>query len=60
MALLGHIRGGLGYVVIASAMLLASLSGSAIADTAALSVLLLPLMASHVTFLSHTGLAKYL
>ncbi|MFT3962944.1 TRAP transporter large permease subunit [Propionivibrio sp.] len=44
MALLGHIRGGLGYVVIASAMLLASLSGSAIADTAALSVLLLPLM----------------
>ena len=44
MALIGHIRGGLGYVTIMAAILLASLSGSAIADTAALAVLLLPLM----------------
>lgn len=44
MALLGHVRGGLGYVTIVASLLLASLSGSAIADTAALAVLLLPLM----------------
>ena len=44
MALIGHIRGGLGYVTIIAAIVLASLSGSAIADTAALAVLLLPLM----------------
>ena len=43
----GHVRGGLGYVVIATAMLLASLSGSAIADTAALTTLLLPMMRAH-------------
>lgn len=43
-ALFGHIRGGLGYVVIGTGLLLASLSGSAIADTAALAVMLLPLM----------------
>ena len=43
-ALFGHIRGGLGYVVIGTGVLLASLSGSAIADTAALAVMLLPLM----------------
>jgi TRAP-type transport system large permease protein len=44
LALIGHVRGGLGYVTIIAALLLASLSGSAIADTAALAVLLLPLM----------------
>ena len=43
-ALFGHVRGGLGYVVIGTGVLLASLSGSAIADTAALAVMLLPLM----------------
>ena len=36
VSLVGHIQGGLGYVAIAAAVLLASLSGSAIADTAAL------------------------
>jgi TRAP-type transport system large permease protein len=40
----GHVPGGLGYVAIAAAMLLASMSGSAIADTAALATLLLPMM----------------
>ncbi|GIX23473.1 MAG: dehydroascorbate transporter [Caldimonas sp.] len=40
----GHIQGGLGYVAIAAALMLASMSGSAIADTAALATLLLPMM----------------
>jgi tripartite ATP-independent transporter DctM subunit len=44
MALVGHIRGGLGYVTIFAAILMASLSGSAVADTAALSALLIPMM----------------
>lgn len=44
LALVGHIRGGLGYVVIGTGLILASLSGSAIADTATLAVLLVPLM----------------
>lgn len=44
MSLLGHLRGGLGYVVIGTGLLLASMSGSAIADTATLAVMLLPLM----------------
>ncbi|MDB5841305.1 MAG: transporter, DctM subunit [Herminiimonas sp.] len=43
-ALMGHVRGGLGYVTVIAAILLGSLSGSAIADTAALSALLLPMM----------------
>lgn len=43
-AYFGHLRGGLGYVAIAAAMLLASMSGSALADTAALATLLLPMM----------------
>ena len=37
-------RGGLGYVAILAACLLAALSGSAVADTAALAALLLPMM----------------
>ncbi len=45
-ALVGHIRGGLGYVAIVAAIIMASLSGSAVADTAALATLLLPLMRS--------------
>ena len=44
MALVGHLRGGLGYVTILAACLLASLSGSAVADAAALTALLLPMM----------------
>jgi tripartite ATP-independent transporter DctM subunit len=44
MALVGHIRGGLGYVTILAACLLSALSGSAIADAAALTALLLPMM----------------
>ena len=44
MALVGHIKGGLGYVAIVAAILMASLSGSAVADTAALAVLLIPMM----------------
>ena len=44
MALVGHIRGGLGYVAIVAAIILASLSGSAVADTAALAALLVPMM----------------
>jgi tripartite ATP-independent transporter DctM subunit len=44
IAVLGHVRGGLGYVAILAAILMASLSGSAVADTAALAALLLPMM----------------
>jgi tripartite ATP-independent transporter DctM subunit len=44
MTLVGHVRGGLGYVVILAAVLMAALSGSAVADTAALAALLLPMM----------------
>jgi len=40
----GHVPGGLGYVAIAASLMLASMSGSAIADTAALATLLLPMM----------------
>ena len=40
----GHLRGGLGYVAIFAALLLASLSGSAVADTAALAAILVPMM----------------
>jgi TRAP-type transport system large permease protein len=44
MALVGHIKGGLGYVTIIAAVIMASLSGSAVADAAALTALLLPMM----------------
>ncbi len=44
IALVGHVKGGLGYVTILAACLLAALSGSAVADTAALTALLLPMM----------------
>lgn len=44
MTLVGHKRGGLGYVAILASLLLASLSGSAVADAAALSALLIPMM----------------
>ncbi|MBA2672539.1 TRAP transporter large permease subunit [Ramlibacter sp.] len=44
MTLVGHVRGGLGYVAIMAAVLMAALSGSAVADAAALAALLLPMM----------------
>jgi tripartite ATP-independent transporter DctM subunit len=44
LTLVGHVRGGLGYVTILAAVLMAALSGSAVADTAALAALLLPMM----------------
>jgi tripartite ATP-independent transporter DctM subunit len=40
----GHIRGGLGIVAIIAAVIMASLSGSAAADTAALASILIPMM----------------
>jgi tripartite ATP-independent transporter DctM subunit len=40
----GHIRGGLGIVVVIAAVILSSLSGSAAADAAALSTILIPMM----------------
>jgi tripartite ATP-independent transporter DctM subunit len=43
-AWVGHIRGGLGYVAIGASVLMASMSGSALADTAALATILLPMM----------------
>src|SRR5207249_5494868 len=44
LALVGHIKGGLGYVTILASCILASLSGSAAADAAALAALLVPMM----------------
>jgi tripartite ATP-independent transporter DctM subunit len=44
MTLVGHVRGGLGYVGIMAAIIMAALSGSAVADAAALAALLLPMM----------------
>jgi tripartite ATP-independent transporter DctM subunit len=44
LTLVGHVRGGLGYVVILASCILAALSGSAVADAAALSALLYPMM----------------
>jgi TRAP-type transport system large permease protein len=43
-AWVGHRQGGLGFVAIAAAVLMASMSGSALADTAALATILLPMM----------------
>ncbi|MFY1845575.1 TRAP transporter large permease [Achromobacter dolens] len=40
----GHIQGGLGYVTIFASVLLAALSGSAVADAAALGSLLIPML----------------
>lgn len=44
IAAFGHIQGGLGYVGIFAALIMASLSGSAIADSAALAAILIPMM----------------
>ncbi|WHY71704.1 TRAP transporter large permease [Fictibacillus enclensis] len=46
MSLVGHIRGGLGFVAIIASVLFAGLSGSAVADTAALGAILIPMMVS--------------
>jgi TRAP-type transport system large permease protein len=46
-AWVGHIRGGLGFVTIGAAVMMASMSGSALADTAALATILLPMMRAH-------------
>ena len=46
MSLVGHIRGGLGYVAIIAAFIFAGLSGSAVADTAALCAIMVPMMGS--------------
>ena len=40
----GHIRGGMGYVAVFAAIIMAALSGSAAAETAALAAILLPMM----------------
>jgi tripartite ATP-independent transporter DctM subunit len=44
VALVGHRPGGLGYVAIIAAIVMASISGSAVADTAALAAILVPMM----------------
>ncbi len=44
IACVGHIRGGLGIVAIFAAVIMASLSGSAAADSAALAAILIPMM----------------
>jgi TRAP-type transport system large permease protein len=44
MVWVGHFRGGLGYVAVLAAIVMASLSGSAVADTAALAAVLMPMM----------------
>ena len=44
VTLVGHVHGGLGYVAIFAAVVMASLSGSAAADTAALASILIPMM----------------
>jgi len=44
LTLLGHARGGLGYVAILASVILSSLSGSAAADAAALGTLVVPMM----------------
>ena len=43
-ALVVHVRGSLGYVAIIAAAIVASISGSAVADTAAVAALLIPMM----------------
>ena len=43
-ALVGHVRGGLGYVGVIACVIVGSISGSAVADTAAVASLLIPMM----------------
>jgi C4-dicarboxylate transporter DctM subunit len=44
MSIIGHIRGGLGHVTVMAGMLMAGISGSAVADSAALGSVLVPFM----------------
>ena len=44
LAWVGHLRGGLGLVAIFAAVVMAAISGSAAADTAALGTMLIPMM----------------
>jgi len=44
LACVGHVKGGLGIVAILAAVIMASLSGSASADTAALASILIPML----------------
>ncbi|HKW84632.1 MAG TPA: TRAP transporter large permease subunit, partial [Burkholderiaceae bacterium] len=44
LAWVGHIRGGLGHVAIFASVVMAAISGSAAADTAAIGALLIPMM----------------
>src|SRR5690606_28288433 len=48
-AWVGHFKGGLGYVAIFACVIMASLSGSAIADTAAVAALLIPRSEEHTS-----------
>jgi tripartite ATP-independent transporter DctM subunit len=43
-SLIGHVRGGLGYVALIAATVVASISGSAVADSVAVAALLIPMM----------------
>jgi tripartite ATP-independent transporter DctM subunit len=43
-ALVGHIRGGVGYVAVLASMMFAGVSGAAVADTTAVGSVLLPVM----------------
>src|SRR3954463_2747620 len=55
LAMVGHVRGGLGYVTILASCALASLSGSAAADAAALASLLVPMMVAAGPRQKHAG-----
>ena len=55
LTLVGHVKGGLGYVAILAAIFLAALSGSAVADAAALSALLVPMMVRAGHSKAHAG-----
>lgn len=48
-SLVGQVRGGLGYVAILAATIVASISGSAVADSAAVAALLIPMMRASAT-----------
>lgn len=55
LAMVGHVKGGLGYVTILASCVLASLSGSAAADAAALAALLVPMMVAAGHKKMHAG-----
>jgi tripartite ATP-independent transporter DctM subunit len=44
LACIGHLHGGLGYVAIIASLIMAAISGSAAADTAAIGAILIPMM----------------